>query len=179
MEKDALILLATGSDRPGIVDRISGVIYEEGCNLEDSRMSILGGEFALIVLVTGHAGCMKRLEGQFETLAREMDLALQVKRTPRPETASEPRQTIPYLLNAVAMDHPGIVHKISRLLNRIGINVARLDTRLSHAPLTGTPIFSLELEAQVPTDVPVVKLRAELASLAEAENIDIELHPAE
>jgi len=57
--------------------------------------------------------------------------------------------------------------------------VAQLDTKLSLAPVTGTPVFSLELEAQVPTDLSVAELRAELSRVAEDENIDIELRPAD
>jgi glycine cleavage system regulatory protein len=75
-------------------------------------------------------------------------------------------------------DHPGIVHKLTRLLASLSVNVSRLDTELSHAPGTGTPVFSLELEAEVPTDVSVASLRSELVRLAEAENIDLEMRAA-
>ncbi|MBM3890900.1 MAG: glycine cleavage system protein R, partial [Verrucomicrobia bacterium] len=41
-----LVVSAVGQDRPGIVDRISEFILDHDCNIEDSRMAILGGEFA-------------------------------------------------------------------------------------------------------------------------------------
>ncbi len=177
MESERLILLATGRDRPGIVDRLSGVIYGEGCNLEDSRMAILGGEFALIVLVTGGPESLDRLAGGLEKAASDLELTLQVKRARSSASDEPPTQAIPYRLSAVSMDHPGILHKISHLLSEHGVNVARLDTRLTHAPVTGTPIFSLDGEVHVPAQLAVSELRARLAALAEAENIDIELRP--
>jgi glycine cleavage system regulatory protein len=76
------------------------------------------------------------------------------------------------------MDHPGIVHKLTRVLSEHGVNVVRLDTSLSNAPVTGTPVFSLDLEAEVPAGVPVKALRGRLERLAEAENIDLELRAA-
>ena len=179
MDRNAFILLATGRDRPGIVDRISGAIYDGGCNLEDSRMSILGGEFALIVLVTGQSANLSRIEDALRELAPEFDLTLEIKRAESVPPGDVVKAAIPFRVSAVSMDHPGIVHKISRFLSQKGINVVRLDTRLTHAPVTGTPIFSLELEAHIPTDLPLNRLRKELGDLAEEENIDIELHAAD
>jgi glycine cleavage system transcriptional repressor len=179
MPTQALILLATGRDRPGIVERISGAIFAAGCNLEDSRMSLLRGEFALIVCLAGDEKAIERARGGLESLGSEMELTMQLKPASPAGAAPDGPAAIPYRLTAVAMDHPGIVHKVSRLLSRHGVNVVRLDTRLSNAPVSGTPVFALELEAQVPATVPVPKLRTELEALAEAESIDIELHAGE
>ena len=43
---------AIGKDRPGIVADLAELIFEHGCNLEDSSMTILGGEFAVLLLFT-------------------------------------------------------------------------------------------------------------------------------
>src|SRR5438128_8719920 len=42
-------LSAIGHDRPGIVADLAELIYECDCNLEDSSMTILGGEFAVLL----------------------------------------------------------------------------------------------------------------------------------
>ena len=44
-------LSAIGRDRPGIVADLAELIYECDCNLEDSRMTILGSEFAVLLLL--------------------------------------------------------------------------------------------------------------------------------
>ena len=63
-------LSAIGRDRPGIVADLAGLIYECDCNLEDSSMTVLGSEFAVLLLLSCEgedverrlsAGC-KRLE---------------------------------------------------------------------------------------------------------------------
>ena len=46
-------LSAIGRDRPGIVADLAELIYECDCNLEDSSMTILGSEFAILLLLTG------------------------------------------------------------------------------------------------------------------------------
>jgi glycine cleavage system transcriptional repressor len=175
--RNALIVFATGRDRPGIVDRVTGLAYEAGANLEDSRMAILGGEFALIVLFTGGPSEIAKVERGMTEIGHELDLTMQFKPTTTgPEARRREEAQIPYRLHAVAIDHPGIVHKVTRVLARRGINVARLDTSVSNAPVTGAPIFSLDGEVEVPASVPIGALRAELRELAERENIDLDLH---
>jgi glycine cleavage system regulatory protein len=66
---------------------------------------------------------------------------------------------------------------VTRVLAQHGVNVARLDTSLSNAPVTGAPVFSLQIEVEVPASLPATRLRAELEKVAEAENIDLELRP--
>jgi glycine cleavage system transcriptional repressor len=176
MSRNALLLLATGRDRPGIVDRLTGLIYEAGGNLEDSRMAILGGEFALIVLVTGSPADLEKVERELPRLAKELELTLQVKKTVAgPEARRGAAPSLCYRIHAVAMDHPGIVHKVTRVLAEHGVNVAKLDTSLANAPVSGAPVFSLDIEAEVPVDLPLVALRGQLERLAEAENIDLDV----
>ena len=44
------VLTAVGPDKPGLVDAISTFILDHQCNMEDSRMGVLGGEFAMLIL---------------------------------------------------------------------------------------------------------------------------------
>ncbi len=41
-------ITAIGKDRPGIVAGVSKALYDLGTNIEDSSMTILSGEFAMI-----------------------------------------------------------------------------------------------------------------------------------
>ena len=176
MPHNALLILATGRDRPGIVDRISGLVYEAGCNLEDSRMGILGGEFSLMVLITGGAESLKRVAAGMPALERELELFVKLKETiagPEARRSLEPALTC--RIEAVAMDHPGIVHKLTRMLAGERINVARLDTARTNAPVSGTPMFSMEMDVEVPAGVSIPSLRARLQAWAESENIDLDL----
>ena len=174
VQRESILISASGSDQPGIVDRVSGAIFDAGANLEDSRMAILGGEFALFVLVGGTAEQLAAVRASLDEVSGELDLTLQVK----PVAAAQPgADVISYRLQAVSLDHPGIVHKLTGLLRTRGVNVASLDTSLAQAPVTGTPIFSLEMEVQVPADQSVTELREELQSLAAEENIDVTFLP--
>src|SRR5665811_8621 len=47
-----LAVTAVGADRPGIIARLTGVLLEHGGNLEDTAMTILSGQFAMVMVVS-------------------------------------------------------------------------------------------------------------------------------
>jgi glycine cleavage system transcriptional repressor len=166
-----LVLTAVGPDRPGLVNAISSLVHESGANLEDSRMAILGGEFALLVLVAGSEAAVLKVEQTAAAKGAELGLKVLSKRT-RPE----PRKDfLPYTLRVTGVDRPGIVAAVSGLIARHGINVASLDSGVSFAPLSGTPLFSLQAELQVPSELALAELRRQVAALSEEENLDVTL----
>ena len=68
------ILTAFSQDRPGIVADISQVIYENACNLEDSAMINLGGEFAVILLFSPlSSGAETKLEEKLSMECRRLE----------------------------------------------------------------------------------------------------------
>lgn len=173
-QRETVLVSASGRDQSGIVESVSGVVFDAGANLEDSRMAILGGEFALFMLVAGTGKQLDAVRAGLDSVAGELDLELQVKSV----AAVQARPgVICYRLQAVALDHPGIVHKITGILRDRGVNVANLDTSLNQAPITGAPIFSLEMEVQVPADQAVNELREELQRVAGEDNVDVIFQP--
>jgi glycine cleavage system transcriptional repressor len=165
-----------GKDRPGIVDEFSKFVMERECNIEDSRMAVLGGEFALIVLIMGNAGNVARIQNDMKQLADRCDLTITARPT-HPVGARPQESFLPYRLRGTGVDHPGIVHKFSHILHEADANIESLDTHTYSAPVSGTPIFHFDMVVQVPAKVPIATLRQRLLKLADAENIDLEVHP--
>ena len=112
---DYLVITAAGEDQVGLVERFSSKIVESGCNLEQSRMSVLGGQFAILVLVSGPWNALSKLESQLEPLGLQLGLSMVAKRT-RARTLSQP--VLPYHVEVVALDHPGIVHNLAKFFAR-------------------------------------------------------------
>ena len=166
-----LVLTAVGPDRPGIVNAISALLHAAGANLEDSRMAILGGEFALLVLAAGSEDAIAKVERDAARLEAELGLKLITKRTQR----VAPRHFLPYTVRVSGVDRPGIVRAVTDLFARRAINVASLDSRVSYAPDSGTPLFVLEAALEVPSQVALSELRREVAALSDEENLDVAL----
>lgn len=170
--KNYLVLSAVGPDRPGIVSDLSALIHRAGANLEDSRMAVLGGEFALLLLISGPDAALDRSEQQAEARAAELGLHVWHKRTSGPRA---PRDVLPYTIRVSGFDRPGIVQAVTQVLAHYGVNVASLESRLAYAPHSGTPLFVLEAELEVPSELALGKLRRELAAKCDEENLDLTL----
>ena len=170
-----LVISALGDDRPGIVNDLSAAILEYGCSIADSRMSVLGGEFALILLVSGNWDSVARLEGALPALGDRFGLLITFKRT---EKRKSDKPLIPYDLEVVSMDHPGIVHDIADFMSARHINIETLETETYSAAHTGTPMFSLNMRVSVPGDTHIASLRDEFGEFCDDLNLDAVLEPA-
>ena len=173
-DRDHLILTAIGPDQVGLVQKISQFISRHSCNIEDSKMAVFCGEFALIVLIAGDGHDLVKVANDYRGIETETGLTISLK-TPAVRTA--PGAFLPYRLTASCMDHPGIVYQISGILSGLGINIESMETETYAAPVSGTPIFRLDAEISVPTTTNINSLRQRFAEIQREENIDIELSP--
>ena len=169
------VISAMGQDRPGIVSEISGIVHDLNLSIEDSRMTVLGGEFAMLVSVAGGDLPLKRLETKLGQLADRMELAFLFRRTQGRENVEG---RVPYTVSVTAMDHPGIVHRVADFFSSQGINIYNLDTVTERAAHTGTPIFSLVMEVEVPPEVRIVELRDSFFYFCDDHDLDGELRPS-
>lgn len=167
--KGYLVVTAVGPDRAGIVSELSGLIHGLGANLEDSRMALLGGEFALLLLVSGSEAVLARVEGRLAESESALGLRLLAKRT----SERSAKGTSPYRIHVSGFDRPGIVQAVTSVLARRGVNLTGLESRLVHAPESGTPLFVLEADLEVPSQLELAELRSELTTKCDEENLEV------
>jgi glycine cleavage system transcriptional repressor len=173
--KDHLILTAVGPDQVGLVERISEFISRHACNIEDSKMAVFCGEFAVIMLISGEGAALVKVARDYREIEAETGLSIAIK---TPSTRMAPQSFLPYKLKASCMDHPGIVYHISGVLSSLGINIESMETKTYAAPVSGTPIFQLEATLAVPASTNINQLRGRFNEIQRDENIDIDLSPA-
>jgi glycine cleavage system transcriptional repressor len=169
------ILTAIGADRPGLVDEVSQYIFDRGGNIEDSRMVNLRGQFAIMLLVGGSADVLTRVRNDLSSLAPG-GLHAEL----RPAAAGDRAggaggQALPYRLRGTGIDQAGMVHRVAHVLREMNVNIESLDTQLRPAPVTGSPVFEMELVLSVPKATPVSALRQRVGSVCDELNIDWEL----
>ncbi|MEW5890279.1 MAG: glycine cleavage system protein R [Pseudomonadota bacterium] len=172
--KNLLVISALGEDQVGIVEDFSGAITDSGCNIEDSRMTVLGGQFAIIALVSGSWNELAKLESQFDQLAKKLGLTITARRS---EERGAPAGTLPYHVEVVSMDHPGIVHNLARFFSKRHINIEDLTTSSYPAPHTGTPMFSVEMTVGVPAGTHIADLRNDFLEYCDELNLDALMEP--
>jgi glycine cleavage system transcriptional repressor len=167
-------LSAIGRDRPGIVADLAELIYECDCNLEDSRMTLLGSEFAVLLLLSGHgpdverrlsAGC-KRLE--WEKRLTVFFRPLEGERTVSDEAPGRVLECI-----VTGVDKAGIVARIARTLADHRVNVEDLRTELRPEPESGTPIYTMRIVLRIPPGVAERVVRERLEQEAASLCVDL------
>ena len=168
-----LVISALGADRAGIVDELSNIIYTHELNIEDSRMTVLGGEFAILLLVSGELSAIESLQAKSTDIEQALQMRLLIKLT----TESSPTDnSIPYSVEVAAIDHPGIVNNISRFFSSRNINIVNLQTERYAAPHTGSPMFALHMTIGVSADTNIAQLREAFTEVCDELNLDAELN---
>jgi glycine cleavage system transcriptional repressor len=173
-ERDQIILTAIGPDQVGLVEKISQFISRNDCNIEDSKMAVFCGEFAIILLISGEASGLARIRKDYRVIEAECSLSATIK---SPTARRTGPLFLPYTLTATCMDHPGIVYQISGMLSNLGVNIESMETKTYSAPVSGTPLFQLEAQISIPVHANINQLRDSLEELQREENIDIDLTP--
>ncbi len=170
-------LSAIGKDRPGIVAEVAGLIYECGGNLEDSSMTRLGEQFALLILFSGSGEEFQyRISTGVKRLEWEKRLSIFLTPVEELEPGAKRKESFEsYELTTTGLDRVGIVYRVSRLLADEGINIADMHTRATPSPESGTPIFTMRILLEVPGGVSTRDVLEKLNRLGEELAIDISL----
>ena len=169
-----VVLSAVGIDRAGIVNDLSKVILDCGGNIEESRMTALGSEFAMLLLVSGNWAAIGKLEIALAKLAQDKPLSINIRKT---DVRSINEDSMPYGIDIVSLDQPGIVFRLANFFAARDIEIADLSTRKYAAAHTGSPMFAIQMSINVPASVSISHLRDEFHELCDQLNLDAILDP--
>lgn len=170
-----LVISALAADRPGIVDQLAKAAKENACSIMDSRMTVMGGEFAVLMMVSGDETAISQMEAQIPKLSETLDLTCITRRT---EVKSSIQKLLPYKVEVIALDNLGIVHEIANFFAAQSINIENMDTETYSAPHTGSPMFSVSMVVEIPSSVTISSLKDQFNDFCDDRNLDGALEPA-
>jgi glycine cleavage system transcriptional repressor len=169
-----VVISAVGTDRTGVVNDLSKVILDCGGNIEESRMTALGSEFAMLLLVSGNWAAIGKLEKALGKLSEDQPLSISLRKTDERVTDIE---RMPYGIDIVSLDQPGIVFSLASFFAAQGIEIADLTTRRYAAAHTGSQMFAVQMTVNVPSSTSISQLRDEFLELCDQLNLDAILEP--
>jgi len=171
--KELIVISAIGADRTGLIYDITRIIVDCGGNVLESRMSALGSEFAILLLVSGNWHTLTKLESEFKKLDAN-GINVTIRRT-------EPRAARPdvmtYSVDVVCLDQPGLVFNLAGFFSSRGIDIADVVTRNFQAAQTGAAMFNMQMVVHVPGKIHISTLREEFMELCDRMNLDAILEP--
>jgi glycine cleavage system transcriptional repressor len=170
-----LVVTVFGQDHPGIVNYISKRVLEYHGNVEASRMTRLGGGFAILMMVSVQKDNFGALCDGI-SLLRDEDYQVTMHETE--QTASTKYDGwLPYQLEVAGADHEGIIHDLTSYLAEQDINIETMDTDVVKAPMSGTPLFKMAGLIVVPPALSYSELKDALAHIGDKLGVDAELSP--
>jgi len=163
-------LSAIGRDRPGIVAEVTGTLLRHGVNMADSQMAILGGHFAMmIVLVASAETDVEALRADLEHSRAKLELeAISLSEIDEAQARiDEPS----HVITLYGSDHPGIVNAVASALAERGVNITDLDTHLVGEETERT--YMMILEVSVPDSLTGGRLETSLREVAREQKLEL------
>ena len=162
---------AMGEDRPGIVAAVGETLLAAGVNIDDSSMTILGGHFAMLLVIQAE-GSRDELDAALRPVADGFSLQLEVQQSGRHEFSNQERDD--YVVAAYGPDRAGLVSRLSRVLADTSANITDFGSRLG-ADHTFAMWFNVSLVDGTDVEALGERLRAAGGELG----LDVRLYRAE
>ena len=164
-------LTIVGRDRPGIVAQATEILFNLGCNIADSSCSILGGQFAMILIIAHPTFTGRDSFGNaFQPLEdADLTVALRVLKAGgelHPDLAGEI-----CMISVYGADKPGIVYHVAKVLGEKKINITDLNTKLVGSEQR--PVYVMMIEALLPPAISEQDVDKWMAPLREQLQVDI------
>lgn len=150
MPAEYALLTVSGPDRPGIVAGIAEALFAAACNLEDSSMTQLRGEFAILLIVRLPAGGrLDDLAARLRRVTDDLGLTFSLRGLTAGEVRAPERAGLtPCLITVFGADHPGIVASVARCLADHRVNITDLSTQVIGE--AAKPVYAMLIEADCP-----------------------------
>ncbi len=172
--RQVLVLNAMGPNQPALLPDLTRYILECGCNIVESRMSVLGAEFACFLLISGAWDAIARLESGSKKMERKLQVTLTLQRTTeRPQI----KEMTPYAVDVVSLDQEGTLFNLTSFFTEREITVCELSSRTYVASYTGATMMAFQMTILVPASQPIAHLREEFTDFCDKLNLDAIMEP--
>ncbi len=161
------MLTLVGEDRPGIVARITEVLYRNGWNLGEASMMRLGSSFTIMMMVQGTGDGQAMLA----PVAEEMGLRLHLD----PVGGGLHHHRVPNIqARVVGADRAGIVAQVTKAIAGGGFNILELESDVAGS--SSKTVYIMYIQGYA--DTPVEDLQEAVAGLAE-QGVEVSVSPLE
>jgi len=164
--------VAPVADSPLLV--LSRRIADAGCNLIESRVATVGADVSVLLLAKGGWDAIAKLETALGRVGRSENVHLLSYRT---QARDQQSHLLPYMIEVVAADKPGVLVELIDFFNRRSISIEQMSSMRYQAMQTGADMFQAQLTIGIPADTRIAELRDEFMELCDGLNLDAIMDP--
>lgn len=171
---EQLVLSILGTDNSATVSELFKLIAHCHCDVNESRMNILGNEFTASLLLSGSWNALAKFEASLPAFEKKHDLKVLARRT----QANAPQiSKLPYSSYIVALSQPTAVYKILQFLHEQGVDVRDMSVTTYQAPRSGAQMLGIGLSFNIPGDRLVADFREQFILFCDDNNFDAAMEP--
>lgn len=175
-----VVLTGAGRDSVGIVAKIADVLYQFGCNLLDSSMTLLRGQFAIILMIQlPDDRTIGELKQELVAVEQSLGFTINIRELSDAELEDQKQTTAPYLISVYGADRPGIVAGITKKVAALGGNITDVQTKATSANVAAPQVFVMLLEVAFPPAVSAEILNMELTAASQELGMDLSVRQME
>ncbi len=157
-----------------VVDDLIQIISKNNCHLEESRLSVLGDNFAGILRIAGNWNGIAKTEEAIASLKNQGTVLLEVKRS---EPLHLEGEYLPYMTQVVGLDTPGMVFSITQFFAQQQIQLIDVQIDPFQTSHSDTSMITVSLRIGIPADINIADLRERFMILCDELNIDGIMEP--
>jgi glycine cleavage system transcriptional repressor len=175
MTKKLLSLSAIGKDKTGIVSSISKILFELGCNIENSTMTLLSGQFAMILLIAYPKDTdVSKIKTKLKHALKDIGLSFSINEID--DNSKNIKTFGDYVISLYGADKPGIVYSISKYLASNKVNITDVQTSIIGLK---DKVYIMLLEIQLPKNLTIDNIKSQMKVLSKELNVFISVNQAD
>jgi len=164
--------VAPAADSPLLV--LSRRIADAGCNLVESRVATVGADVSVLLLAKGGWDAIAKLENALARIGRGENLHILSYRT---QSRDQQSHLLPYMVEVVAADKPGVLVELIDFFNRRNISIEQMSSMRYQAMQTGADMFQAQITIGIPAETRIAELRDEFMEMCDGLNLDAIMDP--
>jgi len=169
-----IIITAVGVDRPGMVHAVASELAAAGCNIEDTTMTRLSGEFAMILIVSPPKDeTPETLLERLTPIGASHGLFINCKEIP--DDAVEEGEDDPsrFIVTVYGPESTGLLAHITCVLSGHKVNITDVQSRVA----SGGKVYVMVFEVELPSGLSDETLRDSLETAAAEIDAQVSLNP--
>lgn len=158
-----------------LVAEIFELIAKLDGSIVDSRTSLLGEYYGILLRIRGSWDVIARIETACQGFCKKNGLVLQMERSNPEEFSEEPH--LPYYAQITSLDRPGILLEVLLFFQQDDVIVKELESTVQISAHTRAHVLTMNIAIFVPHGVSIGELRERFLIFCEAMDLDAVLEP--
>ena len=169
-----LAITVVGENSTGFVRQLTSIIKDCHCTIRESRMTVTGNQICILILVSGTWNAVAKTEDILQREKKQLGIDLNIRRTSMP---GQDRNLMPYAIDVVAIDQPGIIHNIVTFFDQNNIDIRDIHTNTYKVNNSGADMFSMHMLINIPSDLSIASVRGDFMDFCDQYNLDSIMEP--